>query len=426
MSRGGLAPAALLTAALLAAALLAAGCGGAGELQLWRMEPRPFLHQIRAEGLLRAARSQKLNVPGSADQALRLAWLADDGQPVAEGEVVARFDRQPIDKQLTDGRRNLQKAELEGRRLEGEDTVARGNLATARGAAELEREFSQKFQKKEEQVFSRRQITESSIDQELARVRSESAADALGSQQRLARTQAELVEITKRKAAFEIETARKGLEALEVRAPHAGLFLRTRYGRGDRLEPGGQMWPGMPVGELPLAGELQAEVYVLEADAGGLAEGQEAEVRIESQPDRLYAAKITRVDASARPRFRGSPVQYFAVTLSFDEPLAVSGKLGQQVSARLVVDRRDAALVLPRQAVSQAGGKSWAQVSRGGRVERVELKLGPAAAGQVVVESGLAAGDLVVLPRGDAAAGGAAVGQPAGAAAGAPAGGPPQ
>ena len=392
-----------LAAALLAAFSLLAGCGGERGATLWRIEKQPFVHQIRAEGVLRAASSLKLSVPLQADQGLRLAWLAEDGQPVAAGEVVARFDRQAIDKQLEDGRRSLQKAELGGRRAAGEDAIERGNLATTHRGAVLDGELAEKFQQKDETVFSRRQIAESSIDRQLAQTRTESAAAALGSQERLARAEADLVAIEKRKAALEIGSAEKGLEALEVRAPHAGLFLRGRLGgRGERIEPGTQMWPGMAVGELPQAGELQAEVYVLEADAGGLAEGQEAEVRIESEPHRLHRARISRVDASARPRFRGSPVQYFAVTLSFEQGGAVPGKLGQQVSARLVVDRRDAALVVPRQAILQVEGKSMVEVQRGGKAEKVEVRLGPAAAGRVVVESGLAEGDLVVLPSGGA------------------------
>ena len=406
-------------AAMLAGFLaLFPGCGREEPRQLWKVERQPFLHQIRAEGVLRAAATQKLSVPRDAQQVLRLAWLAADGKPVAAGEVVARFDRQPIERQLSDGERELQKAGLEARRLEHQDAVARGTLGTTHAVAELDRDFSQKFQKKDETVFSRKQIAESSIDQELSGERSASAAAAIGTQERLSRTEAELVEISRRKASTDVENARKSLDALEVKAPTAGIFLRARTGRGERLEPGGEMWPGVPVGELPQAGELQAEVYVLEADAGGLAEGQLAEVQVESQPGRIYKAKITRLDAAARPRFRGSPVQFFAVTLSFDDKSQAIGKLGQQVTARLIVAQRDSALVLPRQAIAQVDGKAMVEVWRGGEAEPVEVLLGPAAAGRVVVEKGLQEGELVVLPEAPSASAAGATGPGQGGAGG--------
>ncbi len=63
------------------------------------------------------------------------------------------------------------------------------------------------------------------------------------------------------------------------------------------------------------------------------------------------------------------------------------------------MERRDAALVVPRQAVRQARtAKPWSTSSAAASLATVEVELGPAAAGRVVVEEGLAAGDLVVLP----------------------------
>ena len=52
---------------------------------------------------------------------------------------------------------------------------------------------------------------------------------------------------------------------------------------------------------------MQAEVYVLEADAGGLLPGQTATVTVESAPGVTCPARIARVDALAKPRILGSP-----------------------------------------------------------------------------------------------------------------------
>lgn len=393
MSRGR--PSCCALALLLLPGLWA--CGGASREEVWRVQRGPFLHQIRAEGVLGASGTQKLTVPRDAERTLRLAWLAEDGQKVAAGEVVARFDREPIEKEHSDGQRALQKAELENQKLASTVATERGGLSTSVEVAELELAFSREFQNKDEQVFSRRTIAESVIDGELAEFRQKSAEAALKTREKLASTEAALIAIDRRQAASQIERASKSLDALEVRAPFAGIFLRARMGRGEKLEPGGEMWPGVEVGELPSLGPLQAEVFVLEADAGGLAEGQEAEVRIEADPGRVHRARISRLDASARPRFRGSPVQYFGVSLVFDEK--VEAKLGQQVTARLTLHRRDDALLLPLQAIEQRDGKAYVRRRVGGKVEEVELKLGPASAGRVVVEAGLLEGDEVLLPR---------------------------
>lgn len=396
----------LSTLVLLAPLVLLFACGGASRDEVWRVQRGPFLHQIRAEGILGASGTQKLIVPREAERTLRLAWLAEDGQKVAAGDVVARFDREPVEREHKDGQRALQKAELEGEKLSSTVATERGGLVTSVEVAGLELEFSREFQNKDEQVFSRRTIAESAIDGELAEFRRKSAEAALATREKLAATESELIALDRRQAQTKIESARKGLEALEVRAPVAGIFLRARMGRGEKLEPGGEMWPGVEVGELPSLGPVQAEVFVLEADAGGLAEGQEAEVRIESDPGRVHRARISRLDASARPRFRGSPVQYFGVSLVFEEK--IEAKLGQQVTARLTLHRLDDVLLLPLQAIEQRDGKAYARRRVGGKVEEVELKLGPASAGRVVVEAGLAEGDEIVLPRRNQNGGGTA------------------
>jgi multidrug resistance efflux pump len=97
----------------------------------------------------------------------------------------------------------------------------------------------------------------------------------------------------------------------------------------------------------PALDAMEANVYVLEVDGSGLAEGQPAEVVVEARPDRTFAAKIKVVDKLAQPRQQGSPVQYFGVTIALDTSDRELMKPGQRVRAGLVLDQQDA-LVVPR------------------------------------------------------------------------------
>jgi HlyD family secretion protein len=67
------------------------------------------------------------------------------------------------------------------------------------------------------------------------------------------------------------------------------------------------------------------------------------------------------------------------------------------VQATLLLEERRGALLVPRQAVFDREGRSVV-FRRGARgFAPVEVKLGPATMGRVVVESGLAAGDVLAL-----------------------------
>ena len=63
--------------------------------------------------------------------------------------------------------------------------------------------------------------------------------------------------------------------------------------------------------QIPNLDTMEAEVFVLEADAGGLIEDLTAEVTLESRPDQVFQARIEKVDALAKRKIRWVPVQYF-------------------------------------------------------------------------------------------------------------------
>jgi HlyD family secretion protein len=147
---------------------------------------------------------------------------------------------------------------------------------------------------------------------------------------------------------------------------------------------------------------------VLEADAGGLTPGRQALVTVESAPGVTWPAKIARVDALAKPRILGSPVQYFAVTLALDRTDPKLMKPGQRVQATLLLEQRKGALLVPRQALFEREGRTVVfrrdARSRGGAAGSggngfvpVEVKLGPSSLGRVVVDSGLHAGDVLAM-----------------------------
>ena len=142
---------------------------------------------------------------------------------------------------------------------------------------------------------------------------------------------------------------------------------------------------------------MEAEVFVLEADAGGVAEGQAAGVIVEATPEVAHPAKVTRVEAVAKPRFRGSPVQYFGVVLAFDGSAEADGaarsvmKPGHRV--RVTAGTRLAAIVQAPPTVAgdhRFGGVGRPSICRGTRraARRCRLpakhRCGLAVAGQAI------------------------------------------
>jgi multidrug efflux pump subunit AcrA (membrane-fusion protein) len=342
-------------------------------------------------------RATPITVPAGVPGPFRIGWLAPDGSRVKKGDVVIRFDPSVIEKRLVEAGEDLKEASLqiEKERISGLAEVRKLERDAAMARVELEN--AKQFQKKDEVIFSRNEIIESEIDQGLAGEREVHAQASRRTRERLTGTQSALLQIQLRQADAKIQQARQSLQALTVTAPHDGVLILKRNWRGESTRVGDSVWNGQPLAEIPDLSEMAAEVYVLEADAGGLKPGYAARVTVESAPDVVHPAKIARVDSLAKPRILGSPVQYFAVTLELPETDPRVMKPGQRVDATLLLEERKSALLVPRQAVHEREGRMVVFRRKGRGFEPVPVKLGPSSLGQVVLESGVRPGDVLAL-----------------------------
>ena len=383
--------------AVSAVALFAwAPVSGGDEVPTLVVRPERFELRVPAEGNLSAVRASTIGAPAGSRRPQRIAWLAADGAVVEEGEVVVRFDPSEMEKEHSDASSDLAIAELQSAQHEVESAAVSANLDRDATSSEMELAMSTQFESRDPEVYSRLEIVRSEIDVELAQERRDQALGTKVSQDELARAEAGLLDIAKRQAEMRQRRAADELANLEVRAPHAGILIFERL-RGEPIRVGHTVWPGANLAEIPILDELQAEVYVLEADAGALEVGKSAEVVVEAHTARRWPARIKRVDSVARPRLRGSPVQYLAVELELESTDPTFMRPGQRVTGTLLLAEIEDALVVPRHALFEEGGRSVVYRRERGGFEPVEVTLGVGGAGRVVVTEGLEPGDEIAL-----------------------------
>ncbi|MFY9826087.1 MAG: efflux RND transporter periplasmic adaptor subunit [Thermoanaerobaculia bacterium] len=391
-----------LVALVALAAFLPSSGSSAGDVPVMRVTPENFARQVPAQGNLQAVTATPVIVPTGVPGPFRIGWIAPDGSKVKQGDVVIRFDPSVIEKRLVDAGDDLRENRLAMEKKQIDGTSELRKLEKDAAMARLELQDAKQFQKKDSLIFSRADIIESEIDQGLAEAREGHAQATRQTRQKLSGTEEALLQIKIRQADAKISQARAALQALTVTAPHDGVLILKRNWRGESTRVGDSVWNGQPLAEIPDLAKMQAEVYVLEADAGGLTPGRQASVTVESAPGVTWPAKIARVDALAKPRVLGSPVQYFAVTLALARTDPQVMKPGQRVRATLFLEQRKGALLVPRQALVDREGRTVVyrrdpKAQGGNGFVPVEVKLGPSSLGRVVVDSGLKAGDVLAM-----------------------------
>jgi HlyD family secretion protein len=363
----------------------------------FKAEPAQFARRVTAEGVLKAVKATPLSAPMNVPQSLRIASIADDGALVKKDDVVVTFDPSDFQKDLLDG--NVDKSSV-GNKVTKTVTLAsvtRTNLKRDAHQAQDELIAAKQFKFDDAEVFSRYQRIESEIDQTLAGDKKEHAENVLGVRDKLSKADRDLLTIEEKKAGLKIRNAEQGLHSLELLAPYDGILVLQRDWRGDIPRVGNNVWPGQTLGEIPDLHAMKAEVFVLEADAAGLAVGQKATVRLESNPLVPFSGKISQVDKLARPRFRGVPVQYFGVTVTLDRTDPAVMKPGARVRTVLEIENRNNVFSIPRQALFEKEGKKLVYRKRGDRFEPLPVEIATSTPGRVVVTKGINRGDELAL-----------------------------
>jgi RND family efflux transporter MFP subunit len=376
---------------------LLAACARTPAVPTYKVEVIRFTRRVTADGNLKSTKATPLVAPTNAPGPLKIAWIVPDGALLKKDEVVVRFDPTDFETQLVAGESDRNTALNGIKKTDSDAGTTRTNLRRDAKQADAELAAARRFKFDDAEIFSRFQRIEAQIDERYASDKKQYAQGVLGVRENLSKADRDLLAIEQKKADLKIRNAEQGLHALEVRAPYDGILVLQRDWKGDTVRTGDTVWGGSPIGEIPDLNSMKAEVFVLEADAAGLAVGEKAVLNIEGKPGTSFVGKVTQVDKLARPRFPRVPVQYFGATVSLDKTVATLMKPGARVRAVLDIESRSGAISIPRQAIFEKQGKKLVYRRNGSKFEPVPIEIGSSTAGRVVVTKGVRAGDEIAL-----------------------------
>jgi RND family efflux transporter MFP subunit len=179
-----------------------------------------------------------------------------------------------------------------------------------------------------------------------------------------------------------LEQAQVALRDHMIRAPMDGTILALDVEVGQIVDL------ATPLLTLADLSDLIVEADVDEAYATQISTGQPAVLRLAGETD-TRDGRVTLVSRQVNVVTGG-----LAVRIGFDDP--VDAPVGLTVAANIIVDRREAALTVPRTALqSGVGGTGVFVITDGAaRLQPVTVVDWPAA--RLIVTSGLVEGDMII------------------------------
>lgn len=385
---------------LLGAAVLVACLGSTAMLK----KPK----QIPAEKIVTAERGDiarsvvargkieplsKVEVKSKANGIIQ-ALLADVGDSVKEGQVLAELDKADLQAQVREAKATLdaEKANLEAAAA----AEAKARIEAANPELEFARRDSERAQDLfKEKIASQQQLDDANRAYEVAKNRQQ-LLDAIA---RSASAQVDQARARAAAAQAALDRAEENLGYATIRAPFSGIVLTRPTEVGDAvssiLNLGSAATLIMTLGDV-------SSVYIKgdvdEADIGKASCGQRVRTKVESFPNESFEGVVKRIDPMGKEL---NNVTTFEVRVTISNP---QGKLraNMTANAEIVLEERKGVLLVPEAALVYDKDKNASiqlvdsKAKPGWR--KVPLKIGISNGQRTEVAEGIKLGDKLVLP----------------------------
>lgn len=209
---------------------------------------------------------------------------------------------------------------------------------------------------------------------------------------------------------------KKIMDSAVVYAPCEGTVLyNLQWGRP---EEGKRVWKGDPFLDIVNLSKMVVETRVNEVDYARIGVGQKVAVTLEAFPEKKYHGKVSHTAGIAKDRSHRrqgvlrrdtSGVMIFELIVEIEEG---DPQLRPTMTATLdiTVEELPGAIAIPYRAIqeeltpakdgaSEPSLRKYVWVEENGRYTQRDIKTGLAGTSRIVIEKGLKAGDVVLVPK---------------------------
>lgn len=364
-----------------------------------------FRTVVQAAGKLEAAVAYDIGPPSARDfWEYNLTWMIPEGSRVKKGDVIARFDTTQLDESLREHRADLettlQEKEKEQRNLEVSLRQLDLDLVKAEGdVKKMDIELSVP-----DELLSAIEVQQNRLERDLAQRRVDFLREKIGFSKALVQSKLELLDVKKEFSEGKIKYYEETKAKFDVRAPVSGLVIYIPKQNGDRWEVGEGVWMLAKILSVADVTTLRVAANVLEVDSARIAVGQSAEIAVDAIPNMVLHSSVSEIGRLVHERSVQDPSKVFDAILPLEDVDNDVLRPGMGVQVEILTRLLEDRLTIPLDAVRLSDEGTYVQVVGDGGVERRPVGLGDRNRSRVVVETGLAEGEVVLCSGSEAEA----------------------
>ncbi len=356
--------------------------------------------RVEIEGTLAAVRTHLMTPPPiSGNWEYKISRMAEDGADVEAGDDVLSFDTSELERRLLEFTATLESAETEIEKKKAGIDLRRRDDDLRLAEALANRDKSELKLERPEQFVAAKEIEKLELDRDLARQEVAYLENRRRLVDRADDTELGILSEQRDQAALRVRELRSGIERMTLAAPQDGTVVHVTDRRGEKKRMGDTVWRRDRILEIPDLTEMVARGLVDESDAGLIGRGQSVELRLDAYPDVTFSGTIEKIGKTVQPKTRNSPLRSVRLDVALAQTDANRMRPEMRFRGQVEVGKQTDVLLVPEAAVTlEPGGAFVAKRSLTGST-LVAVELGDQDGERVVVLSGLAEGDQVLLSR---------------------------
>jgi HlyD family secretion protein len=359
-----------------------------------------LVKSVRVSGTVGAVQSQSIVAPRLAGQSssnIVVTKIVSSGARVHAGDILVEFDSQNQQKNILDKQAEYDNLVQQIRKKQADQTAARASDETEIKGAEVDLQTAH-VEMRKNSVIPSYQAETNKVNLAEAEARLKQLKDTFNLKREAQASELRILEIQRDRAQKAVDYAQSNTEKMIIRSPLDGLVVLSQIRKGTRrVDPqeGDEYRSGSGILMVVDTSHMQVSANINQADITQLYIGQPAEIRLDAYPNLVFPGKVEQISTIGTPSEYSKRIRNFSVLVSIQ---GSHPKLLPDLTASvdLQIENRPKALLLPREAVFMRNGQSMVEALKNGKPAPLAVKTGPMNDIEIVVESGLQEGDLVL------------------------------
>lgn len=361
----------------------------------------PFHIKVHAIGQLKSSASTYIGCPSIRRfWTYTISFMAPEGKEVNPGEPILGFDARQLQERFMLKSSELETAKNELAKIRLVEQEQKENFILQAEEARGKEENAKIKAQQPEELSALNEVKRMQMEYELAILNRELSQNRVKNQTVGMETRIHAQESIVKRLETETNELQESIARMRVTAPKAGIVVYTLDWDGKKKAVGDRCWIGENIMELPDLTRMEVAAVIPEPEAGKLKTGLSVEIRLDSNPDRVFNGKLDSLGRIFRTKSAEQPAMVFDASITIQDPDPEKMRPGMAASVDITVSSKANVLQIPETAViyREEGLFVWKKSFTGKLA--TPITLGARSGGMVEVLAGLDENDRVIILNG--------------------------